>query len=146
MNLNRSSEVWNKQAHQGLRLEHRSGFSVDSISKDFRDSLESKLIRCQLTSHPSVHSQAKLPQASTWPGQAHLPTCLTLYYLTMLHVSAACLGNDSVSQSLPYVGVLFLHTSLLSLSCRSLGKPVSLYHRTRQNKIWDFLFLKPWTA
>ena len=38
MNLNRSSEVWNKQAHQGLKLEHRSGFSVDSISKDFRDS------------------------------------------------------------------------------------------------------------
>jgi biotin operon repressor len=38
MNLSRSSEVWNKQAHQGLRLEHRSGFSVDSISNDFRDS------------------------------------------------------------------------------------------------------------
>jgi hypothetical protein len=35
MGLSHSSEVWNTQAHQGLRLEHRPGFSLDSISNDF---------------------------------------------------------------------------------------------------------------
>ena len=30
-------------------------------------------------------------------------------------------------------------------ACR-VEASANLYHRTRQNKIWDFLFLKPWTA
>jgi hypothetical protein len=40
--LGRSSEVRDKQAHLGLRLEHRAGFSLDSISNDFRDSWETR--------------------------------------------------------------------------------------------------------